>query len=298
MIRVSSWIAVLSWAGLPGSLPAHGEPAPPSQDTVRFGANPVAGRYLQVDDARIYFEVYGKGEPVVLLHGGLFGYIDEFARLIPALSRDYMVIAIATRGHGKSELGRRPLSYRLFAEDCAAIIRSLQLPPVNLIGFSDGAIAAYHVAATHPDRVRRLIAVGGPLGLRGYSAAGAAELDRYNTPAKLEGFASAFVARRKRLMPDSTVWSSFVRQLNAMWSEPEYISQEAVRAIRTPALVAAGDRDQYLTLEHLLEVFRLLPQGRVAVIPGSGHTVFDSQHDLMVGLIREFLGRPAMIGSP
>ena len=292
MIRVSSWIAVLSWAVLPGPLPGPRELIPPSQDSVRFGSNPRAGRYLQVEDARIYFEVYGKGEPVVLLHGGLFGYINEFADLITALSRDYQVIAIAARGHGRSELGRRPLSYRLFAEDCAAILGSLRLPPVNLLGFSDGAIVAYHVAATRPDLVRRLIAVGGPIGLRGYSAVGAAELDRYNTPAKLEAFAPTFVAARKRLMPDSTVWASFVRQLGEMWSQPEYISREAVRGIRSPALVAAGDRDQYFTLEHLLEVFRLLQRGRVAVIPGSAHLVFDSQPDLMLTLIRDFLREP------
>ncbi|HEX9894171.1 MAG TPA: alpha/beta hydrolase, partial [Gemmatimonadales bacterium] len=139
--------------------------------------------------------------------------------LIPALSRDYQVIAIPTRGHGKSELGGRPLSYRLFADDCAAVIRSLKVPPVNLIGFSDGAITAYQVAATHPDVVGRLIAVGGPLGFQDYSAAGAAELDQYNTPAKLAALAPKFVAERKWLMPDSTAWNSFVGQLADMWSQ-------------------------------------------------------------------------------
>lgn len=72
---------------------------------VPYGNYPEAGHYVQAGDARLYYEVYGKGEPIVLLHGGIMGYIDEMAGFIEKLKPDYQVIAMATRGHGKSEIG-------------------------------------------------------------------------------------------------------------------------------------------------------------------------------------------------
>src|ERR1700684_4167557 len=82
---------------------------------IPYGANPASGHYLQVNGARIYYEIYGSGgTPLVLLHGGLYGYIEEFGELIQELSKHRQVIAIATRGHGKSEVGAQPFSYKLF----------------------------------------------------------------------------------------------------------------------------------------------------------------------------------------
>ena len=91
---------------------------------IHYGANPAAGHYLQVDDAKIYYEIYGSGgTPLVLLHGGLYGYIEEFGGLIQEVSKHRRVIAIATRGHGRSELGAQPFSYSLFAKDAYTVIR-------------------------------------------------------------------------------------------------------------------------------------------------------------------------------
>jgi predicted alpha/beta-fold hydrolase len=141
-----------------------GIPATKDAAPIPYGNNPKAGHFFQVDDAKVYYEIYGSGEPLVLLHGGLYGYIDEFGEVIPELSRHYTVIAIALRGHGKSEMGTKPLSNALFAEDSAAVIRHVTNKPVNLVGFSVGAMTSYLLTINHPDLVRRLIAVGGPIG--------------------------------------------------------------------------------------------------------------------------------------
>src|SRR6202012_1664909 len=91
---------------------------------IAYGANAAAGHYLTVDDTRIYYETYGSGgTPLVLLHGGVYGYIEEFGELIAELSQHRRVIAIATRGHGKSDIGTKPFSYAMFAEDAVAVIR-------------------------------------------------------------------------------------------------------------------------------------------------------------------------------
>lgn len=260
-----------------------------TQQSVSYGDNPVAGHYQQVGDARIYYEIYGNGEPLVLLHGGLFGSIGEFRGIISDLSRDHMVIAIATRGHGRSELGLQPLSYRLFAEDFAAVIRKITARPVDVLGFSDGAISAYHLASAHPEIVRRLIAVGGPLGSYGYTEAGITELNKYDTPEKLEKLAPKFVASRRKAIPDGAAWNRFLEELVKMWRQREYISREQVRMIQGSVLIAGGDRDAYTKTEHLVEIYRLLPKGQLAVVPHSGHTVFGSKPDVMLKLVRDFL---------
>jgi alpha-beta hydrolase superfamily lysophospholipase len=116
--------------------------------TISYGANPAAGHYLRVDDANIYYETYGSGgTPIVLLHGGLYGYIEEFGELIGELSKHRRVIAIATRGHGKSDLGTKPFSYALFANDAFTVIRHETGEKVDVLGFSDGAVTSYALAS-------------------------------------------------------------------------------------------------------------------------------------------------------
>jgi len=122
-----------------------------------YGNNAAAAHYLNVGDANIYYEIYGSGKPVVLLHGGIWGYLDDYKDLIPVLSKKYQVIAIATRGHGKSELGSEKFSYQLFSEDSYKVIKHVTKDSVIVIGFSDGADQAYYLAANHPEVVKKLI---------------------------------------------------------------------------------------------------------------------------------------------
>jgi pimeloyl-ACP methyl ester carboxylesterase len=133
---------------------AHAEEG---QSRILFGANASAGHYLQVDDAKIYYETYGSGDtPLVLLHGGLYGYIEEFGDVIQQMSKYRRLIAIATRGHGRSELGTKPFSYTLFANDAFAVIRHETRGKVDVLGFSDGAVTSYPLTTAHPELVRRL----------------------------------------------------------------------------------------------------------------------------------------------
>src|SRR6202789_288446 len=120
--------------------------------SVPYGANSEAGHYLQLDDAKIYYETYGSGgTPLILLHGGLYGYIEEFGDLIGELRKHRRVIGIDTRGHGKSELGTKPFSYALFASDAVAVIHHEAQGKVDVLGFSDGAVTSYALASAHPE---------------------------------------------------------------------------------------------------------------------------------------------------
>lgn len=125
-----------------------------------YGNNPKAGRYVQAKDAKLYYEVYGKGQPVVLLHGGLFGSTVEMTDFINKLKKNYQVIAISTRGHGKSELGTEPLTLEQRANDAMAVINAVTKDSVIVIGFSDGGYAAYQLGALYPHQVKKMIVMG------------------------------------------------------------------------------------------------------------------------------------------
>ena len=127
---------------------------------IPYGANNEFGNYVQANDASIYYEVYGNGQPIVLLHGGLFGSIMEYADLIDKLKHHFKVIAISTRGHGKSTLGREPLTLEQRARDVLAVINQVTKDSVILIGFSDGGYTAYTFGAKYPEKVKKMVVIG------------------------------------------------------------------------------------------------------------------------------------------
>ena len=260
--------------------------------SVVYGDNPAAARWIEIDGAKIYYERYGSGRPVVLLHGGVFGYIDEFAGLIETLRRDHTVFAIALRGHGKSELGDKGISHERFADDAAAVIRRETREPVDVVGFSSGAMAAYRLIIRHPELVRRAVAIGGPIALAGWTQTGLAEVKAYESPDQLERLYPSFVAKRKQLYRDPRDWERLVRAFARITEEPD-IPDSAVRAIAHPMLIVAGDRDEYTRTDHFVHIYSLLPHGSLAIVPACGHVVLACQAELMARLVRNHLDRPS-----
>ena len=185
----------------------------PAQE-VPYGTNDAAGHYVQLPDAKIYYERYGQGgRPLVMLHGGLYGYIDEFGDLISEISKKRTVIAIATRGYGRSERGTRVLSHRQFAEDAAEVIQQI-LPKgetVDLLGFSEGAITSYILASRHPELIHRVIAIGGNLGRP------EKEDKPPITPEIMQKQVPGLVATRKKQMPHPEQWEQLIRDLAQMY---------------------------------------------------------------------------------
>jgi len=262
---------------------------------IPYGVNDSAGHRLHCDDADIYYEVYGSGKPLVLLHGGLFGYIDEFSEFIPELAQHYQVIAIATRGHGRSELGRQPLTYELFARDALAVLDHVTKEKACILGFSDGAITTYAMALQHPERLERVIAIGGgPLSIGDYTPQGIEEGKTLSG----EGLAKAmpeFVTGRKKLMPKPELWNDFVDRLKTLYQSPVYLDREKLRAVSIPFLLVQGEHDPYASLETFVRLYRTFPNAQIAIVPGCGHLVLMERPQLARELIRGFLaeGTPA-----
>ena len=256
----------------------------------QYGSDAAAGHYVQTPDAKIYYERYGDGgRPLVLLHGGEYGYIDEFGELIGAMSKQRTVIAIATRGYGRSERGTVPLSHRQFAKDAATVIQSIfpNGEKVDLLGFSEGAITSYILASSHSELIHRVIAIGGGIGSYGRTVQWA-ESGPF-TPELMQQQVPDLVANRKKIMARPELWEPLIRELDLMYRAPFFVKQEEIRAIQAPTLIMAGDRDQSSRPDHLVDIYHLLPKGELAFIPGCGHVVLDCKADLVIRIATAFL---------
>ncbi|UOE46649.1 alpha/beta hydrolase [Mucilaginibacter sp. SMC90] len=256
---------------------------------VPYGNNPAAGNYVKVKDGtRIYYETYGTGKPLVLLHGGLYGEISEYENLIPVLSKNFMVIAIATRGHTKSEIGHKPYTYELMSDDAYAVIRQVTKDSVALIGFSDGAVTALDLTIRHPDMVKKLVFAGGSTSAASYRPGEMDELKQLSG-ASLERDIPDFVRERKKLMPEPERWGEFVELLKHAWISQTTVTPEQLKNIKCPVLVAAGDRDRYNSVESFVSIYKLLPLAQLAIIPNSDHIIFYRQPALMETMVMGFL---------
>jgi pimeloyl-ACP methyl ester carboxylesterase len=248
-----------------------------------YGNNPEAGHYFNVGDAKLYYEIYGKGKPIVLLHGGVYGYIDEFAPFIEKLSENFQVICIGTRGHGKSEIGHTPFTYNQRAEDAYKVVRSITKDSVIVLGFSDGAFGSLKLAALHPELVKKLIAIGAGDYPKNRKT------EKYNyTPEGLMKNDSAFFAGRVALMPEPKRWNECLAMLNKMYNE-DYVSTETFSAIKCPTLIMNGDRDGDNSLDNVVKCAKAIPGSQLAIIAGCWHVVFFCNFPAVWDTINPFL---------
>lgn len=252
---------------------------------IPYGNNPAAGKYINVGDARIYYEIYGSGKPLVMLHGGVYGYIDEFENLIPRLAETHQVICIATRGHGKSEAGKDPFTYKQRADDAAKVIRSITNDSVVVLGFSDGGYSGFKLAALYPQLVKKLVVIG------------ASDFPKNNTRKKAAYTADGlmkespdFFKARLALMPEPDRWNESLAKLSKLYNE-DFVSAETFSKIKCPVLLMSGDRDAYHSMDDVLRCAKAIPNVQLSVIPGCHHVVFFCNFPAVWEAINPFLQR-------
>jgi pimeloyl-ACP methyl ester carboxylesterase len=251
---------------------------------VPYGNNPATGKYITVKDGtKLYYEVYGKGQPLVMLHGGVYGYIDEFEPFIPKLAEKFQVICLATRGHGKSEVGNSPYTYQQRAEDAYELIRSITKDSVIVLGFSDGGYSGYKLAALYPQVVKRLIVIGAS----DRPAGSPREQAKYSTENLLKTSEEYFKSRLA-IMPQPERWGESLEKLNRLYNE-ENLSKETFEKIKCPVLLMTGDRDGYHTVEAVVKASRLISNSQLSVIPGCSHVVFYCNFPAVWESIQPFL---------
>ena len=235
---------------------------------IPYGNNPEAGKYHTVrDGTKLYYEIYGSGEPFVLLHGGVYGYIDEFRPFIDKLKDRYQVICIATRGHGKSEAGHPPFTWDQRASDAVQVIESITKDSAIVLGFSDGGYAAYKLAALYPKTVKKLIVIGAA-----DRPAGRAEKVHYTSQELLKN-ARAYFELRLAMMPQPDRWNEILSELNKLYND-QIVSKETFTRIKCPVLVMSGDADDGHPIDAVASVAKMIGNAQLSIIPGCHHVVF------------------------
>ncbi|HWE69596.1 MAG TPA: alpha/beta hydrolase [Acidimicrobiales bacterium] len=242
---------------------------------------------LKAGGVEMFVDAVGNGEPLVLLHGGMASNLGWIAQLEDFSAR-FRVIAPERPGHGRAPDIEGPYRYEAMADATAALLASLGLPPAHLVGWSDGGIIGLLVAIRHPERVARVVAFGANSDSRGYVAGGTDVL----TAAEADGPEMAeFRALYDPVSPDGpdhfpVVWE----KVRSLWSEP-FDFTEDLAGIQAPTLVMVAD-DDLVTIEHATEMYRTLPHGQLAVLPGVSHAAPLERPALFNRLVLDFLSDP------
>jgi pimeloyl-ACP methyl ester carboxylesterase len=215
------------------------------------------------DDAKLWFASFGEGDPVVLLHGGL-GNSNHYGDVVKALAGKRRVIVLDSRGHGRSTRSAHGISYAQMADDVIALLDHLSIERAAVVGWSDGGATGLDLAIRHPDRLTKLVVLGTNYALDGVKPGGP---QGHTFP---EYFARC---RREyaRLAPDPKQLGPFLQELRAMWtSQPTYTDAQ-IKKIQTPVLVAIGEHDEAIRLDHVQKLAKLLPNGKLTVLRGVSH---------------------------
>ncbi|MEQ9441288.1 MAG: alpha/beta hydrolase [Cyclobacteriaceae bacterium] len=252
---------------------------------VPYGYNDDVGQYIDVgNNTQLYYEIYGSGDPLLMLHGGVYGYIDEFSGLIPKLSEKYQVICLGTRGHVKSDIGHAPFTYDQRASDAHQLIKHLGLSNVSVVGFSDGGMSAYKLAANYPEVVAQMIVIGaGDLPIKRIDTGPM----RYSAESLMQASAEYFEHRLNH-MPEPDRWNESLSMITDMYNN-SIISKETFTKITCPVLLIAGEKDEYFSQQSLQKAHEYIPDAHLEVIQGCGHVVFFCNFQEVWKLTTEFL---------
>jgi pimeloyl-ACP methyl ester carboxylesterase len=232
---------------------------------VPYGHNPAAGHYQAVRGVRLYYEEYGAGPPLLLIHGN-GGSIQDFKQTIPYFAQHYRVLAVDSRAHGRSADPGDSLSFEMMADDFAALLTSLRLDSAYVLGWSDGGINAVVLALRHPRKVKRLVATGANFSPD--STALTPALWRQQQRGYQENKGKTFTDPKQK--NDWKVFTLDVFQPN--------IPLPRLRQVAAPAFIIAGDRD-VITLEHTVAIYRHLRRAWLWIVPDSGHATLQEHAD-------------------
>jgi len=252
-----------------------------AQVTVPYGDNPAAGKYITLNGVKHYYEVYGEGKPLLLIHGNSTG-IKGWAAQIEYFAKKYKVYAIDCRGRGKSELGKDTLSYIQQAKDMQAFVSSLQLDAVMVIGKSDGAIIAIMMGIYYPAHIGKIVSFSANMRPDSTALYPQTVTDIHNERLQADSMLA---------LNDKTQNWYLVQQRNRMMEFQPHITAADLHRIKVPVLVISSDRD-VIKEEHTLFIYKNIPMADLCFIPGETHHVPKENAALFNLLVDKFLKEP------
>jgi pimeloyl-ACP methyl ester carboxylesterase len=246
--------------------------------------------YEEIDGVPIWFEEHGDpaGPPLIALHGGIITFQGSFTHVLPWLSEGRRVIGVELQGHGHTPDTGRPMSIERFADDVAELIdRIADGGPVDVWGFSLGALTATSLAVRYPAKVRRLVLAASHLRPDGYHPEITAPEQNDPRLPNEEEFAS-WKAAYEAVAPDPAGLFPFLERIQPVVHDFAGWTADEIRSIVAPTFLVIGDRD-FVRLEHAAEMLDLFPDCRLAVLPATRHTEVMHRTDALRALVLPFL---------
>ena len=245
---------------------------------IDYGNNKEVGKFISINGAKQYFETYGQGAPLVLIHGN-GGNISYMRPQIEFFAKKYKVIVMDCRGRGKSELGKDSLTYNQITKDIVGILNYLKLDSTYVVGRSDGGIIALLMAIHHPEKVKKIVSFAANL-----------------TPDTLALYPSFYneVLRDRRLADemltkkDTTQNWKVIQQRNRMMEFQPHISASDLQKIKCPVLVMSTDRD-VIREEHTVYIYKNIVKANLCILTGENHYVTKNNPDLFNAAVQKYL---------
>lgn len=235
-----------------------------------FGGNKKAGKYADVNGIKLYYEIYGDGPPLLVLHGN-GGSIENASGHYPELIKNYKVIAVDSRSQGRSTDTDQPLTYDLMASDINALLDQLQIDSVFIWGQSDGAILCLVMAMDYPKKVKRVVAYAPNV---------------QPDSSAIFGWAVTAVNRVIKTSKDK-----HEVKLYEMMRDYPNIAYEKLNTIKAPCLIMGGDRD-VIRPEHLVKMFQNIPNSQLCILPGATHGGSWEQKETFLKMLNDFFTKP------
>jgi len=257
--------------------------------------------YAPVNGLKMYYEIHGGGEPVVLLHGAFMAISGDWNDWINELAKTRKVIAVDMQGHGRTGDIKRDITYENLSDDVAALLDYLKIPSADIIGYSLGGGVAMQCAIRHPEKVRKVVSISASIRRDGWVKEANDFWPNFTwemmkgTPAETE---------RNKLNPIPNSFPDFFNHIKATALKPYDFGADKFKATKAPMFFIHGDADG-IRLDHIAEMYRLKggdlhgdmqphPASRLAILPNTTHVTLMSRMSTIVPMVNDFLdAKPA-----
>lgn len=246
-------------------------------DTALLGKNDKAGKFITTRGINIYYEIYGKGEPLLIIHGN-GGSINNFINQVPFFAANYKVILADSRAQGKSIDKGDSLSYEMMTDDINSLLDTLHVDSCNVIGWSDGGINGLLLAMRHPEKVKKLAITGANL---------------WPDSTAVDPFIYKWAMNYNDILGKRPSTPEVKKQLKLMHllSYEPHISVEQLHGIKCPTLVIGGDHDVILP-RHTMLIAASIPKSYLWILPNSGHSTPINYKDQFNKVVQDFFKTP------
>ncbi|MCW3120987.1 MAG: Arylesterase [Flavipsychrobacter sp.] len=252
-----------------------------AQTPIEYGNNTIAGSYINLNGVKHYYEVYGAGHPILLIHGNGTG-IRSWTNQVPFFKEKYKVYAIDNRGRGNSDLGPDTLSYLQMANDMAAFISQMKLDSVYVVGASDGGIISMLMGIYYPQHIKKIVAFGTNLWPDSTVLQAECLMETHN---------ERIIAEEMIAKKDTSKNWNLIKLKNRLMEFQPHISLAELHKIKIPVLILSCDRD-LIKEEHSLMIYKNIPQANLCILANENHFIRAQNPQLFNTTVDNFLSQP------